>query len=69
MFDYDTLKEAYDYWVTNIYSKAPASRLLYEIYNYSKVASVPVTATAYANRTKVRMTLLAYVILTNSFFY
>lgn len=51
-FDYETVKKAYDVWLT-VAAVAPISHVVYEFYPYDKVASVAVEATAFAQRTKV----------------
>ena len=57
-FDYDTVHEAYKKWAT-LQSKAEYCSVIYELYHYGKLASVPVDATAFAHRNEVRLFALA----------
>lgn len=52
-FDYETVKKTYDLWL-GIAAVAPLSNVVYEFYHYDKMASVPLEAAAFAQRSKVR---------------
>ncbi|KAG8860904.1 hypothetical protein FRB96_003639 [Tulasnella sp. 330] len=56
-FDYGTVKLAYDMWLT-VTLKAPMSAVMYEFYHYELVASIPVEATAFPQRTKDKTALI-----------
>jgi len=48
-FDYETVKKVYDMWVP-VSEKVMATGIVYEFYDYRKVASVPPDATAFIQR-------------------
>lgn len=52
-FEYETIKKSYDIWL-GVTPKLPGAFIIYEIYDYRLVPTVPVEATAFPQRTAVR---------------
>ncbi|KAG8889180.1 hypothetical protein FRB98_005522 [Tulasnella sp. 332] len=56
-FDYETVKKSFDKWLVAT-AKAPTSALYYDFFPLDLMASVPVEATAFAQRTTVRLAMV-----------
>ncbi|KAG8895853.1 hypothetical protein FRB99_000314 [Tulasnella sp. 403] len=50
VFDVTTVEKVYDAWLEVIKSGAPGSIIIYEFHSFEKMATVPVEATAFAQR-------------------
>ncbi|KAG8881687.1 protein transport protein S31 [Tulasnella sp. 331] len=66
LFDYETAQRTYDMW-TDLTSKAPFSSIMYQFHHYGKLASVPVTATAFGHRSSDK-TAVIYAVWTDDNF-
>ncbi|KAG8989375.1 hypothetical protein FRB93_003674 [Tulasnella sp. JGI-2019a] len=59
-FDYDTVRRAFDQWV-DLTLKAPLSSVMFQFHHYQKLASVPVSATAFAHRSLDKTAMICAV--------